>query len=177
MSRTGGIYRDTRVLELTRRLILRHPVWTIPEMNRDLVEEATHPESLRRLEEELGGDWTDRSVDVEGREAAERNVARGHMLDRRKDFAQITFPKNDERVRTRLGEDGPRIRLSEGVTGPFGRKVTTFSLPAHLFRGQGGAPTKEEIDGAHAEPAEGGLVLVVGKRRFGYDRRGIRPMG
>ncbi|MDE2876980.1 MAG: CRISPR-associated helicase Cas3' [Gemmatimonadota bacterium] len=176
MTRTGGIYRDIRVVELTRRLILRHPLWSIPEMNRDLVEGATHPESLQSLEDELGEEWVDRSVDVEGRRTAERNVARGHMLDRRRDFGETTFPKRDERVRSRLGEDGPRIRLSEGVTGPFGREVTTFSLPAHLFRGQRGIPTKEEIDGAHAEPVEGGLVLFVGQRRFGYDRRGIRPM-
>ena len=177
MSRTGGIYRDTRVLELTRRSILRHPLWSIPEMNRDLVEEATHPESLQKLEDELGEEWVDRSVDVEGRTTAERNVARGHMLDRRRDFGKITFPKRDERVRTRLGEDGPRIRLSKGVTGPFGQEVTTFSLPAHLFRGQRAMPTKEEVDGAHAEPVEGGLELVVGERRFRYDRRGVRPFG
>ena len=177
MSLTGGIYRDLAVLELTRRLILRHPVWTIPQMNRDLVEEATHPESLQRLEDEPGADWADTSLDVKGREAAERNLARRHMLDRRKDFADTTFLARDEHVRTRLGEDGPRIRLSEGVTGPFGREVTTFSLPAHLFRGQGGMPSKEEIEGARAEPIEGGLALVVGSWRFRYDRSGIRHWG
>ncbi len=177
MSRTGGIYRDLGVVELTRRLILRHPLWTIPEMNRQLVEEATHPESLRRLEDEPGADWADMSIEVRGREAAERMLAQGHMLDRREDFAETTFPAGDEHVWTRLGEDGPLLRLSEGVTGPFGQEVTTFSPPAHLFRGQEGMPKKEEIDGAHAELAEGGLVLVVGKYRFGYDRRGIRPMG
>ena len=174
MSRTGGIYRDMRVLELTRRLIPGHAVWTIPEMNRMLVEEATHPESLRALEDELGADWAAGSLDVEGRRAAERKVARGHVLDRRKDFGEITFP-DDERVRTRLGEDGPRIRLAEGVHGPFGPEVTTFSLPSHFFLGKEGMPSKEEIEGARAEPVEGGLVLVVGSRRFRYDRSGIRP--
>ena len=173
MSLTGGIYRDTGVLELTRRLILDHPVWRIPAMNRMLVEEATHPESRRGL----GPDWVERSLDVQGRKAAERTQATRHVLDRRKDFGEITFPADDERVRTRLGEDGPRIRLAEGVTGPFGREVTTFSLPAHLFRGEEGMPSKQEIEGASAEPVEGGLVLVVGSRRFRYDRGGVRPGG
>ncbi len=178
MSRTGGVYRDLGVLELTRRLIQRHPgVWTIPEMNRELVEEATHPESLRRLEDEPGADWADRSIEVRGCEAAERILAAGHVLDRGTNFADITFLAPDEQVRTRLGEDGPRIRLREGVIGPFGRAATTFNLPAHLFRGHGGMPSKEEIEGAQAEPVEGGLVLAVGRHRFEYDRRGIRPGG
>ena len=180
MSRTGGVYRDLRMLELTRRLVQDHPVWRLPGMNRTLVEEATHPESLRALEAEPDGDWVVRSEDVEGLELAERNVARGHVLDRRKEFERITFPANDERVRTRLGEDGPRIRLAEGVTGPFGREVTTFSLPAHLFRGRGQErmPSKEEIEEARAEPVDGGaLVLVVGPWRFRYDRSGVRPTG
>ncbi len=169
MSLTGGIYRDTGVLELTRRLVLEHSVWNLPEMNRMLVEEATHPESLQGL----GPDWVERSLDVQGREAAERQQAKLHMLDRRKVFGEVTFPADDERVRTRLGEDGPRIRLAESVTGPFGHEVTTFSLPAHLFRGEGGIPSKEEIEGARADEVEGGLVLAVGSRRFRYDRSGI----
>ncbi len=180
MSLTGGIYRDMRVLELTRRLILDHSVWKIPEMNRMLVEEATHPESLMALEDELGTEWVTRSLDVEGRKAAERNVAIGHLLDRCKHFGEITFPEDEERVRTRLGEDGPRIRLAESVTGPFGREVTTFSLPAHLFRGRGQErmPSQEEIEEARAEPVDGGaLVLVVGPWRFRYDRSGVRPRG
>ena len=177
ISRTGGVYRDLGVLELTRRLILRHPVWTIPEMNRQLVEEATHPESLQRLEDEPGADWADRSIEVRGREAAERNLATRHVLDRGTNFTDITFPDAEEHVRTRLGEDGPRIRLRGSAAGPFGQEITKFSLPAHLFRGHGGMPSKEHIEGAHAEPVEGGLVLVVGRHRFEYDRRGIRPGG
>lgn len=171
MSRTGGIYRDLRVLELTRRLVTRHPVWTIPNMNRELVEEGTHPERLKALEEELGPDWADRAHDVQGKEAAERQTARLVTLDRSADFRELSFPPEDEHVRTRIGEDGPRIRLSESATGPFGHEVTSFTIPAHMFRVP---PSKNEIEGAGVEPIRGGLVLVVGSHRFRYDRGGIR---
>lgn len=171
MSRTGGIYRDLRVLELTRRLVAHHPVWTIPEMNRELVEEGTHPEPVKALEDELGPDWAERAQDVQGKEAAERQTARLVTLDRSADFRELSFPPGDERVRTRLGEDGPRVRLSEGVIGPFGQEVTSFTIPAHMLRAP---PSRDEIDGASAEPVHGGLVLVVGSHRFHYDRGGIR---
>ena len=87
--------------------------------------------------------------------------------------ADFAFPDlDDERVRTRLGEDGPRIVLADPVTGPFGSDVRTFSLPAHLFRGK--LPGKEEINAARAELVPtGGLVLQVGGHRLTYDRTGL----
>ena len=83
------------------------------------------------------------------------------------------FPDLDEKVRTRLGEDGPRIVLADPVPGPFGTPVQTFNLPAHLFRGA--QPGKEEIKAARAEPVPaGGLILKVGGLNLTYDRTGIR---
>ena len=40
-----------------------------------------------------------------------------HLLDRNKPFAEIEFPDLDEQVRTRLGEDGPRITLQNPAPG------------------------------------------------------------
>ena len=173
MSKKGGIYRDLRVLELTQRLVARHAVWTIPRMNRMLVEEGTHPDRLRALEEELGRAWMDRSMESDGRAAAERQLARRHSLNRGKSFQEVVFPDLDEHVRTRLGEDGPRIKLPEPVRGPFGQPVATFNIPAHMFRGADGMPAVEEIEEAWAQPMPGGLILHVGLRPFRYDRTGI----
>ncbi|WP_419165107.1 CRISPR-associated helicase Cas3' [Candidatus Palauibacter sp.] len=175
MSRNGGIYRDLRVLELTRRLIEKRPEWPIPESNRELVEEATHPERLAALEEELGSRWLDQANEAVGRAAAEQLAAKAHVLDRRGRFADLEFPPLDEAVRTRLGEDGPRIRLSEPVNGPFGQPVKTFNLPAHLFRRPPGFPSRDEIESASLDQTEGELLLRVGSRAFRYDRSGIRP--
>ena len=176
LSDHGGIYRDLVVLEATRRLIPDPATWTIPAMNRMLVERATHPEPLRKLAKELGGPWTAHSRRVAGLHAAEAGVARIGALTRDEPFDEaLVFPDSEERVRTRLGEDGPRIELEKPVTGPFGAPVQTFSLPAHLFRS--GFPTKEEIEAAQAAPGlDGCLTLQIGAHRLPYDRTGVaRP--
>ena len=177
MSRDGGIYRDLRVLEMTRRLVTENPVWVIPSDNRMLVEEGTHPERLEALEEELGPPWNELAQDADGRAIAERNVARVHVIDRGEPFGDLVYPDRDEAVRTRLGEDGPRIKLLEPVMGPFGQRVRTFNLPRHMFRSGDGMPSKEEIEAAWAEPSPDGLILRVGSRSFRYDRAGIRARG
>ena len=172
----GGIYRDLLGLEATHRLIAEHPVWRIPSMNRMLVEQATHEEALRARATQLGGPWVEQQQQTYGFAAAERGVARGHLLDRNTPFDEdLAFPDLDEKVRTRLGEDGPRIELAEPQPGPFGVAVRTFNLPAHFFRGRGGGlPTKDEIDAASANRTSNGLILRVAGRVFEYDRLGVQ---
>ena len=174
VSNRGGIYVNLLGLEATRGLIADHVTWTIPAMNRMLVERATHPEMLRELSETLGGRWLSHEAKVFGLRAAEAGIARTHALSREEPFDEdLAFPDLDEKVRTRLGEDGPRIVLADPVPGPFGTPVQTFNLPAHLFRGT--PPGKEEINAARVDPASaGGLILKVGGHRLMYDRTGIR---
>ena len=174
VSDRGGIYVDLVGLEATRRLIADHATWSIPGMNRTLVEGATHPEMLRQIADELGERWLSHASRVFGLHAAGAGVARHHALNRDEPFdEELVFPDLDEHVRTRLGEDGPRIVLPDPVAGPFGAGVRTFNLPAHLFPGR--LPRKEEIDAARAVPASAGsLVLQVGDHRLTYDRAGVR---
>ena len=174
VSDRGGIYENLLTLEATRRLIADRATWTIPAMNRMLVERATHPEVLDKLAEALGDGWVSHGTTVVGRRAARGLVASNHALTRNESFDEdLLFPDIDEPVRTRLGEDGPRIVLAVPVTGPFGKDVQTFNLPAHLFRGV--APTKEEIAAAWTEPGpESGLLLRVGEHVLTYDRTGVR---
>ena len=174
VSDRGGIYTDLVGIEATRRLIFDHPRWAVPTMNRMLVERGTHRQVLRELAETLGEDWLLHLTTVRGQNAAETGVAINHALTRTEAFNEdLIFPDLDRKVRTRLGEDGPRIELTSPVPGPFGSDVGTFNLPAHLFRR--GLPGKEEIEAAKAESAgPGNLVLTVGDHRLIYDREGIR---
>ena len=175
VSAHGGVYRNLLVLEATQGLIADHSIWTIPDMNRMLVERATHPQLLCELAQTLGGRWLSHEQKTFGLPAAEAGVARRHVLTRKEEFnEQLVFLDIDEKVRTRLGEDGPRIVLTDQVTGPFGKLVQTFNLPAHLFRGA--LPGKEEINTARAEPGQEGLILHIGDHRLTYDRTGIRPI-
>ena len=171
--RGGGVYRNLLCIEATRRLIADQSIWTIPTMNRILVERATHPDLLYELAQALGSRWLSHETKTFGLPAAEAGVARNHAFTRKEEFnEQFVFSDIDEDVRTRLGEDGPRIELAEPVTGPFGRPVRTFNLPAHMFRN--GMPGKEDIQNARAEPREGGLTLYIGNYRLEYDRTGLQ---
>ena len=174
----GGIYRDLLGLEATYRLVAQHPLWTIPSMNRMLVEQATHEEALCALAAQLGGPWMEQRQQTYGFAAAERGHREGASPrpDQAVRRGLWSFRDLDEKVRTRLGEDGPRIELAEPQPGPFGAVVRTFNLPAHLFGGSSrGLPSKDEIDAAYGEPTSEGLTLHVGGRVFPYDRLGVRP--
>ena len=69
----AGIYCDLVGLELTRRMIVEHPIWRIPEMNRRLVEGATHPERTAVLIAEKGETWKRYEMLYGGAEAAQGN--------------------------------------------------------------------------------------------------------
>ena len=175
ISERGGIYENLHSVEATRRLIADHPRWTIPAMNRMLVERATHPEVLENLPGTEDERWQRHRESVFGQHAAKGVLARNHALTRTEEFDEdLRFPDIDEHVRTRLGEDGPRIVLTEPATGPFGKDVRTFNLPA-AYWSRGAPPTKDEIAAAKAEPGnDGDLKLRIGDRTFFYDSTGVR---
>ena len=179
-SSTGaGIYVNLISLEATLRLINGFGTWTIPDMNRKLVEHATHESALQQVREPLGDEWAAAEDRVFGTRAAQINLAKAHMLDRIDHCfnSDLSFPDLDEVVRTRLGDDGPRIELDEAVTGPFGSPVRTFNLPSHMFGHERSIPSAEEIESAKAVESREGLILHIGAHTFIYDTCGIRKSG
>lgn len=163
----NGIYRDVSVLELTRRLIETHPEWTIPAMNRLLVESATHPQRIEALHAELGKNWVDYSNNIYGKDVAEAGAAKGVALPTDTPFADVRFPDNEEKIRTRLGAEGARITLAAPVEGPFGVDVSSVTLPAHWSRGIEASEAVESV-------VDGGMLRFrVGRVSFLYDRRGL----
>lgn len=160
-----GIYIDLCGLEATRRC-LDEAVWTIPKDNRRLVEAATHPDALRRIEEEMG--WTDYAGQVVAKALAEAAHGSALSLDRSAPFPDAKdYPDRDEVVQTRLGAMGPVLRLPEDTVGPFGAPVTRLAPPAHWCRGLTG---EEEV---HAAAEGGGLRIEVGEVSFLYDTGGL----
>ena len=161
-----AIYGDLAGLELTRRLLGERSPWRIPDMNRELVEGATHPERIHRLLEAKGEQWQRYHSEVGGAEAAKRMLANLVMLDRGKDYLQARFPPSDERIMTRLGEDGVVLDF-ESELGPFGASISRITLPAHWSRGLSrNDETTISRSGDH-------LDLRIGDRRFAYSRVGL----
>jgi CRISPR-associated endonuclease/helicase Cas3 len=164
-----GVYTDLCVLELTRRLIVEHPHWTIPEMNRLLVESATHPERIQALHAELGKDWFDYWMQTYGKDVADAGAAKGVALPIQATFGETEglFASDEEKIRTRLGAEGARIEFAEAVEGPFGKPVNSITLPSHWSRGIDPRKPVQQME------SETGLTLQIEGSVFTYDRRGL----
>lgn len=164
----NGIYTDLAGLELTRRLIAQRGLWRIPEMNRELVESATHPDCLASLIAEKGADWERYDRDIGGTEAAKVMIAHLNALDREKPYASLRFPDSDERIMTRLGEEGVILSLPDALTGPFGSPITRIALPAHWSRGI----AKEALSKVALQD-QSSTEIEVGDQVFLYSRAGL----
>lgn len=163
----GGIYSDLSVLELTRRLIEAHPNWSIPAMNRMLVESATHPDRIASLHTELGPAWSNYHNNVYGRLVAEAGAARLGVLPVGLPFDELKFASDEEKIRTRLGAEGARVVFSSPVPGPFGQEVTSITLPAHWSQD---FDTREVISPV---VEDGNLKFTTGKWNLIYTRAGL----
>ena len=170
----GYVYEELRVLEATRRLIADYPQWDIPRMNRLLVENATHPTALQAIVEEQGDAWQEHANKIMGGELADGLTAANAVVQRGKSFfldnRDVLFGSDEERIRTRLGDEGVELEFDPPPASPFdaGRRIETMTIANHLLRGAtpDGPVTPAET--------EGGFTFATGEQRFRYDRLGLR---
>ncbi len=167
------VYQDLRILEATRRLILQQPQWVIPGMNRELVERATHPEALEAIVAELGADWRVHANELEGGMLAEGLSARSIVVRRDAAFCRdnrdVLFGSVEERIRTRLGDEGIEFDLDPPQQSPFGAGlIERISVPRRWL-GDSWENASLSVD---SDPA--GFTLRVANRYFKYDRLGLR---
>ena len=174
----GYVYPDLRILELTLELVLEASnggkPWRIPEMNRELVESATHPEKLDSLVESKGDEWLSHAGEITGARIGDIQVARNAIVRRDKTFLdqEVGFASNEERIRTRLGDEGVEIAFATPQRSPFTQNPAIDKITLRL-NWLGGAEAPESVE---ATPVEGGFEFVIGSRRFMYDRLGLRRL-
>ena len=172
----GYVYRSLTILEATRRLIGEHPEWRIPEMNRLLVERATHPEALNAIAEEMGDAWREHANNSEGGEIADKQLARGHTIKRGKSFfednREILFISGEEYIRTRLGDDRIDIAFDPPQPSPFdaSKKIDKLAVSERWL------PDENLPEFVAPSPIDGGFGFTVDDRRFVYDRLGLRRL-
>ncbi len=170
-----GVYPDLTILEATRRLVVSTPLWTIPSMNRWLVESGIHRDALDALVETLPQDerdeWSLNRRRVQGDELAQVGTASGNVL--RKDREFMDQPLDDaERIGTRLGANDRLIRLPDGTVGPFGSGITQITVPNWMLR---------DVDADAAlsiapASASADLGLTIGAKQFVYGAHGLHPV-
>ncbi len=170
MNDKGGIYRNVISIELTRELIQENKIWKIPNMNRYLVEQATHPDRTGRKAEVLGDEWIEHEMRLFGTGSAELQCARNHSFCKQTPFNELEFSADDDHIRTRLGEDGPRILLDQPLSGPFSENVQTFNFPMHLIE------MEDKISGFTAEQLEDHIRINFLKTSFRYDNLGLQKL-
>ena len=174
----GYVYDDLRIVEATRRLLAAHPVWRVPDMNRELVEHATHPDALDVIVQELGEDWRLHANDITGGRIGDSLTASESIIRRDKSFYEdndkIQFPSSDENIRTRLGDEGIEMRLDPPRPSPFNdaAEIDKLTLPIWWLDKEiphDDAPARTALAGE-------GFSFEVGARAFEYDRWGLRQL-
>lgn len=177
-----SVYGDVRILEATRRLIHENPEWHIPEMNRSLVERATHPTALEAITAELGGDWRVHANHVEGEFIADGMTAASAVVRRDKTFNEgnrdVVFGDMQQQIRTRLGDEGIEVKFCPAPASLFkvSESIDALTIPAHLLRGQSLDAAVSEEPIAPDTDADG-FRFSVNDAKFRYDRLGLRRVG
>jgi CRISPR-associated endonuclease/helicase Cas3 len=134
----GSVYENLLSLAATRESIGSGATWTIPQMNRALVEAATHPAALEELEARLGAQdarWNSASMKTSGGTLAKSGAARLAAIDWSSPVRN--FRLADERLGTRLGLGDIEIEFESPLRGPFpgSEAISRVLIPAHLLRG------------------------------------------
>jgi CRISPR-associated endonuclease/helicase Cas3 len=157
----GFVYGDLVVLAATRALIGAGVTWTIPAMNRYLVEAATHPVTLDALAAQLAEEderWNGARMRSFGLAIAQGQAAEAAIINWGQPVPD--FRVAEERIGTRLGLRDVEIVLPEPQRGPFpgSEPISRLIIPAHLLL---------NISGFATPPAARMARAVVPTRRVG----------
>lgn len=167
----GRVYEDARTIEATWRLIETEPVWHIPRMNRHLVEQATHPERLGAIEDELrarDADWAGILDRAYSTGLAARQQADLALLDRTARFTTFAVDPSDH-FATRLGAKDLLIVPPNPILGPFGAMLEALKIP-HFLAPDVPAEAVMEVLNLDSD----GLVFRLGNAVLKYDRFGLQ---
>jgi CRISPR-associated endonuclease/helicase Cas3 len=169
----GGVYPDLRVVELTRRLVAEQDMRRIPDANRVLVEQATHPDALQALEQELGEEWQKLGQAIDGSAGAQRSLGHLHTLPYGLAFAHqdVQFPEAGEKLATRLGAADRLLVFEPPQPGPFQQQVKDLALRHHQLP-EGLSPDAMPVEIA-ALTGEGGFEFSLAGTRYRYSRIGL----
>jgi CRISPR-associated endonuclease/helicase Cas3 len=169
-----GVYIDVRTLEATRRLIDGTRSRTIPQDNRFLVEQATHPEALALIEQANGPEWARFGQEYEGSIGAKMSLGRHHALPFDMPYGDLVFPDSEQAIATRLGASDRLVVFDDPLAGPFGTIVRSLTLRHHQI------PSGLAFDAKACEiellSENAGFEFNLGVTRFRYSRLGIERL-
>lgn len=160
----GSVYDDLRPLELTRRLLREAPDVVLPQDNRRLVENTTHPDALSRLNSQL---WTRHGHLIEGGELALAIAAGNAVALYDEYFGGDDAFAEGAKVAIRLGADSLHLPLSRPIRTAFGEVMDEVVIPGHL------APSRPDELVTVEDVGDGVAILRCGTRQYKYSRYGL----
>ena len=174
----GYVYPDLRILQLTLDLVSDSSnsgkPWRIPDMNRELVERATHPEALDALVRSREDEWIAHAGAITGVRIGDIQTARNAIVKRDRTFLEqeVVFASDEERIRTRLGDESIEVRFLPAPTSAFDPSlvIESIAIPARMTAGMMPEESVESVSTAD------GFEFSVGSRRFAYDRLGLHRL-
>ena len=179
----GYVYQDLRVIEATKRQITACKVWNIPEMNRELVEESTHPQRLKKIVDEDQPAWTEHRNQMEGTAYADKMTAANVLVNWKAPFYDGFTGRNDEvvftadNVMTRLADPSIDVDFKPDTKGPFGTEISKISIPYWMLDDKD-ATTLADLKDLVADTIETGpgyvIFIVPTGQLFQYSRYGLQ---
>lgn len=168
----GTVYQDLRVLEATWQVLEDEEMeyWLIPKHNRELVERATHPKTLRGLVEQLGESWKLHQEHIAGQKFADKQLPGLVGIDFSEPFGKTGFAQELRKVKTRLGRDDYQVFLPEKMQGPFDETVEELTITEWQLDV---VPEESELQDEDVESFDGGFKFTYYGKSFTYDRFGL----
>ena len=168
----GFVYADLRSLAATRQAIGEGAVWDIPAMNRALVEDATHPDALEALAEELAKSdprWTKAQNSAEGKVISLTQSSQNAVLDWNQSVSD--FKVAEDKIGTRLGQRDIEIEFAPAPIGPFGTAIERLVIPAFLLKGE-----TTNLLPLNVVQNSNGFSFRLGETMFLYDSYGLQTI-
>lgn len=163
----GTVYRDGRVLQRTLDVLRDRPEIVIPDDNRWLVEQCTHPTALKQVDEP----WLHHGSWLTGPYLEQVRQAETSTLDDAP-FGELHYPAAEEHVRTRLGGEALEIPLAHPMSSPFGNLISRLMIPDHM-KPRGVAHWPERIDKDKVQNFDEGFRFELCGNRYRYTRVGL----
>lgn len=169
----GSVYGDLRIIEATWsafvKRIKREEAISIPNDNRTLVEEATHPDVIRDITS--GDSWQKHAQRVSEMAREETRDALNNVIEFDDWFTSSNNRFSGERLKTRLGDEGIVVALPDEMTTPFGHTVEELTLSPYHF-GRDNRPPNGEATRAESTPD--GFEFTFAEENFTYTALGIQ---
>ncbi len=138
----------------------------VPEMSRNLVERALHPEIMADLAKRYG--MQQEFNDLIGRQGARGQNARLASIDWGKPFTESAGTREGLTVGTRLGLRDRAVRFASTLVSPFGNTVEELTIPQWM------APESlEEIEPVVLDVSPHGFRFRLQRFVYRYDRYGL----